>query len=198
MNPSTSPLLIGREKETEALRGVLGTPPAVVAVEGEAGVGKTRLVGEVARDPAFDRHRRLIGFCPPLREPFPLGPFLEAIRSDEFVVPKGLSPLLGALRPLLPEIADRLPPELSPLNDARADRHRTFRAIRELLIAFGPTVLILEDLHWADETTVELLAFLGSQIPPELSLVVTYRLEDLDARSPLLDQIGRASCRERV
>lgn len=197
-NASTSPVFIGRDPELEAVRRALSAPPAVVAVEGEPGVGKTRLVTEAIRDPAFGHHRRLVGYCPPLREPFPLGPVVEAIRADEYAVPKGLSPLVGALRPLFPEIGERLPPELPPLSEPRAERHRAFRALRELLVAFGPTVLVLEDLHWADEATIELLAFLGARIPPELSLVLTYRHEELDPLSSLFELVCRPPAGTRV
>lgn len=182
----SSPTLIGRDDELALLREATSIPPAVVLVDGEAGVGKSRLVREIAHVPDSENRRTLLGHCHRLREPFLLGPVVEALRDAGDHPPRGvLGPVVGALRPLLPELAGVLPPEPPPLWDARAERHRVFRALRELLGAFGPTLCVLEDLHWADEGTLEFLSFLLSRPPPELALVVTYRTEELPAVSPL-------------
>jgi DNA-binding CsgD family transcriptional regulator len=180
----TSPVLVGREQELASLLETILHGPAVALVEGEAGVGKTRLVQELADRPELNRHHRLRGHCHRLSEPFPLGPVVEALR-EATPSPKGLNPVVGALRPLLPELAARLPAAPGPLGDRRAERHRQFRAVRELLAAIGPTILVLEDLHWADHATEELLGFLVPQLPPKLALVCTYRREDLSESSPL-------------
>jgi DNA-binding CsgD family transcriptional regulator/tetratricopeptide (TPR) repeat protein len=186
----TSPVLVGRERELAALVEAATRPPALVVLEGEAGVGKTRLVQELLARPELGDRQRCVGACQQLGEPFPLGPVVEALRQAS-VAAGALSPVAGALRPLLPELADRLPASPDPLGDRRAERHRLFRAVRELLSALGTSVLVLEDLHWADDTTVELLRFLTPQLPPELTLVCTYRGEDLPAGSPLLGLAGR-------
>jgi DNA-binding CsgD family transcriptional regulator len=181
----TSPVLVGREEELASLLGAVLDPPAVALVEGEAGVGKTRLVQELtSRTELNDRYRCLSGHSHHLSEPFPLGPVVEALR-EAIPTPGGLNPVVGALRPLLPELAARLPAHPGPLGDRRAERHRLFRAVRELLDSLGPTVLVLEDLHWADHTTEELLSFLVPQLPRRLALVCTYRREDLSESSPL-------------
>ncbi len=162
------------------------SPPALALVEGEAGVGKSRLVSEALADSALRERRVLFGNCHRLREPFLLGPLVEALRGAGPEPPiRALNPVAGALRPLLPELAGFLPPEPPPIDDPRAQRHRTFRGMVELIAAFGPTVCVLEDLHWADEGTLELLTFLLSQPPQGLSLVMTYRSEDLPPSSPL-------------
>ncbi|MDQ6749908.1 MAG: AAA family ATPase [Actinomycetota bacterium] len=161
-------------------------PPAVVVVEGEAGVGKSRLVREIPSLLEGQNRRMLLGHCHRLHEPFLLGPVVEALRDAGREPPTGaVGSLVGALRPLLPELAGVLPPEPAPLWDPRAERHRVFRALREFLEAFGPTVCVLEDLHWADEGTLEFLAFLLSRPPPELALVLTYRTEEPPAASPV-------------
>jgi DNA-binding CsgD family transcriptional regulator/tetratricopeptide (TPR) repeat protein len=159
-------------------------PPAVALVEGEAGVGKTRLVQELLARPELRTRQRCVGGARQLSEPFPLGPVVEALR-DAAPAASALSPLAGALRPLLPELVTSLPAPPDPLGDRRAERHRLFRALREFLGALGPAVLVLEDLHWADETTVELLRFLAPQLPEELTVVCTYRRQDLPSGSPL-------------
>jgi DNA-binding CsgD family transcriptional regulator/tetratricopeptide (TPR) repeat protein len=202
-----SPALIGREQELAALAQALAAGPAVVLVEGEAGIGKSRLVLEYLASPAGTRHRSLAAACPPFRQPFTLGPVVDALRqATGDVTGLRLSPLAGALRPLFPEWADGLPPAPEPLDDPSAARHRLFRALAELLERLGVAVLVAEDAHWADEATLEFLLFVASHqplqsrraepgsggsrgvAPPEPkqpSLVVTYRPEDVPRDSLL-------------
>lgn len=73
--------LTGRDTELDAIVDVLRLRPAAVLIEGEPGMGRTRLLAEIARRPEFDGGRVLTGTCQPLREPFPYGPILEALRS---------------------------------------------------------------------------------------------------------------------
>jgi DNA-binding CsgD family transcriptional regulator len=176
----------------------LGRFPAVVLVRGEAGIGKSRLVREAlavvgaqggAHGGAGDS-RWLIAVCPPFREGLTLGPIVDAARQ---AVPRGaglgglgLSALAGALRPLFPEWADSLPAAPEPLDDAGAARHRLMRAFAELLDRLGIRVLVVEDIHWADEATLEFLLFLTSLQPPPCSLVLTYRPDEVAADSLLL------------
>ncbi|GGL08831.1 LuxR family transcriptional regulator [Sphaerisporangium melleum] len=163
----------------------------MVLVEGEAGIGKTRLVrAALGRLPSGDR-AVLLGYCHQIREPFPYGPVIEALRdiAGRLPAPEALNPVTGALRDYLPELSAALPPSPPPLDDPRAERHRVFRAIRALLAAVAPAVLVIEDLHWADDGTRDLLRFLADQLPTGLALVATYRREDQGAaRFPL----GRA------
>ncbi|HEY2060825.1 MAG TPA: ATP-binding protein, partial [Amycolatopsis sp.] len=71
----------GRERELTAVAEVLGHRPAAVLIEGEPGMGRSRLLAELARRPEFADGRVLTGRCQQLREPFPYGPVLEALRS---------------------------------------------------------------------------------------------------------------------
>ncbi|WP_162605516.1 helix-turn-helix transcriptional regulator [Jiangella ureilytica] len=184
------PAFIGRERELSAVTSALARPgqPAFVLVEGEAGIGKTRLVQEalLALDPATT----LVAACPPLAEPFPLGPLVDALHRLP-VDGVELSPLAGALRPLFPEWAAHLPPALEPLEDPSSTRHRLFRALAELVERSGIEVLVLEDAHWADAATLEFLPLLLASAGRELSLVVTYRATDVPAASPLLRLTAR-------
>ncbi|RIQ11027.1 ATP-binding protein [Jiangella rhizosphaerae] len=185
-----SAAFVGRERELSAVTAALAAPgrPAFVLVEGEAGIGKTRLVQEAlrSRDPATT----LVAACPPLAEPFPLGPLVDALhRLPVDGVP--LSPLAGALRPLFPEWAEHLPPALEPLEDPSSTRHRLFRALAELVERSGIEVLVLEDAHWADAATLEFLPLLVGATQHDLSLVVTYRATDVPAASPLLRLTAR-------
>ncbi|MBX6385972.1 MAG: AAA family ATPase [Microbispora sp.] len=183
------PPLVGRATELRTLIDAVTRPPAVVLVEGEAGIGKTRLVRTALdRLPSGDR-AVLLGYCHQIREPFPYGPVFEALRDIGGRLPAAhrLNPVIGALRGHLPELAAALPPSPQPLDDPRAERHRVFRAIRALLAAVGPAVLVVEDLHWADDGTLDLLRFLAGQPPRGLAVVATYR-RDGTAGPPL----GRA------
>jgi DNA-binding CsgD family transcriptional regulator len=176
-----SPVLVGRAAELAQLSTAASHPPAVIVIEGDAGIGKTRLIREWLAGAGLAGTTRLVGHCSPLREPLPFGPVIDALSTaaDRLPEPPALSPVTGALRPLLPELADRLPPAVEPLHSRRHSRHRVFRGIRDLLDSLGPAVLVLEDLHWIDHGTRELLRFLTDRPPERLTLVLTYRREDL-------------------
>lgn len=172
---------VGRERELAAVTGALaGGAPALVVIEGEAGIGKSRLLAECLASSLVAGRRVLVAGCPPVPEPFPLGPIVDAVR--EWHVDLGaleLSPLVGALRPVFPEWAAGLPPAPEPAEDARAGRHRLLTAVAELLHALGVEVLVVDDVHWADTPTLELLLMLASRPEPHLSVVVTHRPEDV-------------------
>lgn len=190
------PALVGRCEELHELLGTVPRRPSVALVEGEAGIGKTRLVRELLEQPEIADHAVLTGHCHPLREPFPYGPVLELLRGVERYcpAPTKLNPVIGALRPYLPELRDQLPAALDPLADPRAERHQLFRAVRELLAAVGPAVLVVEDLHWADDGSRDLLRFLVEQPPEQLAVVLTYRREDLPGAGLPLGQAYRHPC----
>lgn len=181
------------------MRDALARPPAVVLIEGEAGIGKTRLVREALAGRPDRGARILSGSCPPLREPFPYGPLFDVLRTLAGQVPAGLSPVCGAPRPYLPELAERLPPACEPLHDHAAATHRIFRAVGALLSAVCPAVLVVEDLHWADDGTRDLIRFLIEDPPPGLATVLTYRREDLPSPGlPLGRAYRRAAGRESL
>lgn len=171
-----APALVGRDAELTRIVQAVSSPPAVVVVEGEAGIGKTRLITELATHSELAGRWVLVGSCRQLREPFPFGPLIEALRTAELPARiRGLSPVSGALRPLLPELAAVLPEPPPPVEPA-AEQHRRFRGLAELLSALGPAVLVLEDLHRADSHTVDFLSYLvGRAWPPGLALVLTLR-----------------------
>ncbi|MPZ28165.1 MAG: AAA family ATPase [Micromonosporaceae bacterium] len=182
-----APAFVGRKRELAELAQALSRPPAVVLVEGEAGIGKSRLLQEFLASPARLRLETLVAVCPPFRDPFTLGPIVDALRQAAETV-RGLrfTALVGALRPMFPEWADHLPPTPEPLEDATAGRHRLFRALAELLRCLDVGVLVVEDVHWADEATLEFLLFLTSRRPRSISVVVSYRPEDVPPESLLL------------
>ncbi|PPK70462.1 AAA family ATPase [Actinokineospora auranticolor] len=184
---TSSPVLVGRVDQLGALRTAVPAQPAVVMVEGESGAGKSRLVRELL-DTDLGPMAVLIGHCHPVGEPFPYGAVLEALRGAESRLARvrgGLSAVAGVLAPLLPEIAEHLPPPPPPIGDPRTERHRVFRALREVLGSLGPVLLVVEDLHWADDGSRQVLRFLMTDPPANLSIVVTYRREDVPGGIPL-------------
>ncbi|WBB61231.1 AAA family ATPase [Streptomyces sp. WMMC500] len=187
---TSSPVLVGRGAELRALLDTVPSRSTMVLIEGEAGVGKTLLVHELLVhellvQPRIGRLRVMVGHCRQVREPFPYGALIEALRAPAGLPAVELSPVVGALRPLLPELGHLLPPEPVPIGDPHAERHRLLRAVREFLGALGPVLLVVEDLQWADDGTRQMLRFVMSDPPPGLSVVVTYRREDLAGRPPL-------------
>ena len=191
----TSDRLIGRQDELAELRAALGAAvagrPSLALVAGESGVGKTRLVRELA---AHAREAGGLVLCG------------ESVELGEGELPYG--PLLSALRPLVregDEVLDALPLSardalgrllpglegdvgLAPAADGAAQA-QVFEALLTLLDSLGeraPVVLTLEDVHWADRSTRAFLAFLASSLDRERVLVVaTYRSDELHRRHPL-------------
>lgn len=178
--------LVGRQWQLELLVEAAMTPPSVTLLEGEAGVGKTRLVSEALGSSALSRCRRLVGSCHSVQDRFLLGPVVEALRALDDIPSPSLNPVVGALRPLLPELASQLPPVPEPFGGPPTERHRLFRGIHEIFRALGATVLVLEDLQWADRDTVDLIEFLVSHPLPTLALLLTYRREEIAADAPIL------------
>jgi DNA-binding NarL/FixJ family response regulator len=172
--------LIGRAEELGSLDQLLveleSGGAAAIAVVGEPGIGKTRLLGELAVRADQRRHIVLSGAASELERDLPFWVFVDAL--DEYVQavdPRLLSSLDDDVRT---ELA-RLFPSLAALAAARApgfqhERYRSHRAVRELLSALAvkkPLVLVLDDLHWADSASVELLGALLRR-PPSAAVVM--------------------------
>jgi DNA-binding CsgD family transcriptional regulator len=185
--------LVGRDRELGTLVRALQDLPAVVMIEGEGGAGKSRLVREAARALAAGGTRVLTGLCYPLREPFPFGPVVQGLRGAAAWLPEAtlLPPQAGALSSLLPELVAFLPAGPQRAEEPRMQRFALMQAVRVVLEAVGPTVLVVEDLHWADEATRELLFLLASDPPKNCGLVLTFREEDLPAGMPVLGSAYR-------
>ncbi|WP_413966536.1 AAA family ATPase [Actinacidiphila polyblastidii] len=76
-----TPALVGRESELLRVAAALSSPPALVLIEGEAGIGKSRLVRESLGRSAAEGPRHLVAMCPPFREALTLGPVVDAVRQ---------------------------------------------------------------------------------------------------------------------
>ncbi|WP_160310866.1 AAA family ATPase, partial [Streptomyces sp. 150FB] len=184
------PRLVGRDRDLSLLGHALDERPGPVVIAREAGIGKTRLLPELLW---LRRETALVAVCPPFREPYTLGPVVDAVRRlAGQVTGLPLTGLVGALRPLFPEWAGQLPPAPEPLPDASASRHRLLRALVELVDVLGVGLFVVEDAHWADETTLELLLLLQARRERGPRLVLTYRSEDVPPDSSLRRLVARA------
>jgi DNA-binding CsgD family transcriptional regulator len=188
------PRFTGREAELAGLARALMAPGSLVLVEGELGIGKSRLVSEYLATEAGRAAGAVVACCPPFQQPQTLGPVADALHPAAVdVAGLGLSGLAGALRPVFPEWLHVLPAPPEPAEDATAARSRLFRALAELLGCLGTGLLVVEDAHWADEATLEFLLFLACRPPaaaPAPRLLVTVRPEDVPAGS-LLPRLAR-------
>ena len=171
--------LIERESQlTLALRFV-ESPPSLILIEGVAGSGKSRLLRDLlARAPGA----QLLGRCVRVRDPFRYGPVVEALARAKALHPRmARGRLAGTLRTLVPEI----PPGPSPAHETTlsADTHTQFRSLLEAITLCGPAVLALDDLQWTDDATAEFVRYLVAIGPPQLSIVVTYRSNEVASGS---------------
>ena len=208
----SSPVLIGRALELEQLEARYeaaadGTSAATVLVLGEAGVGKSRLVGELVARVRARGGRALVGGAMEIDEAnLPYVPLLEALRPIVDDALDGDAAAEEAIGRGRPELA-RLFPELGPgvvAGDIDLGLAQS-RLFGQLLGVLGraatqrPLLVVLEDLQWADRSTRELVAFLGRKLhSARVLLVVTVRTDALHARhplTPLLAELGRV---ERV
>jgi len=180
--------LIGRDSELERLRDLArqaeGGQGRIVVVLGEAGIGKTRLVAEVAAEALERGSDVLLGRAFESEQLLAFGPWVAAIRSRRVLEEPGA---LDALAPawqnqlarLFPEVGD--PAAVTEVGSE--DYRRLFEAMERLLSTLAerrPMVIILEDLHWADEMSLRLLSYLGRRTHAwKLLVVASAREEEL-------------------
>ena len=168
--------LIERESQLAALHQYAGEAGRgqgrLVLISGEAGVGKSVLLEEFAQD--LDEVRWLWAGCDGMFTPAALGPLLD--------------------------IAGQLNGELLQLCRAEAKRDQIYGALlRQLGDLESLTVLVIEDVHWADEATLDLLSYLGRRIQHmRVLLLVTYRDDALEADDPLRLTLGTLASQRAI
>jgi DNA-binding CsgD family transcriptional regulator/tetratricopeptide (TPR) repeat protein len=202
--------LVGRTEELERLladleRARSGRSTAVL-LSGDAGVGKTRLLDELSARAVDRGFRVLTGHCVDLGDVgLPYLPFVDLLRpaaTDPALAPESASDpaLMGLLSgrpgaqqlvPLGGEGRDlgRPPPNRAAPQPADDGRLQLFESVAGLiceLAAGGPLLLVLEDLHWADRSSRDLLRYLLARLVDEpVAVVASYRSDDLHRRHPL-------------
>jgi DNA-binding CsgD family transcriptional regulator/tetratricopeptide (TPR) repeat protein len=173
--------------------------PAALLIGGEAGVGKTRLISEFAGEARAAGARVLIGGCLELgADGLPFGPFTAMLRdlvreigAEELVgMLPGSDRAIRELARLLPELAGGQTADATSLGSAGETRARLFEeflTLLERLAAEQPLVLVVEDAHWADRSSRDLIAFLiGYQRAlANVLIAVTFRSDELHRTHPL-------------
>ena len=193
----------GRARELAQLRALLpravGEGRRAALIAGEPGSGKSRLTRELAARLAAGGATVLYGDCDAVVGS-PYAPFAtaltELVRSGDVAasVIDGLGPSRADLARLVPELGpppDR--PARASSSDADADRLRLHTAVTELLVAVSedtPVLLVLEDLHWADASTLLLVRHLvRSGAAARMLVVATFRDTEADAAAGLSDAL---------
>lgn len=168
--------LFERKRYLDDLTGFLAQASrgsgCMLLLGGEAGVGKSALVQEFSRT-AGTQVRVLTGACDPLSTPRPLGALVD--------------------------MSDGLGPELANLIHGAAPRFELFRAFLADLRGTSPTLVIVEDAHWADEATLDWLRYLGRRLTDVPALViVTYRDDEVGTGHPLRQVAGELASQSAV
>ncbi len=214
--PVVCPVLIGRTPELAVLHSCLEQVRSgkgqVTRLCGEAGIGKSRLVTELKTFAPAQDFQFLQGNCFPTDHSCPYAPLLDVLRSVLLHPPAaqpaiGVAPFARELSSLLPEIVQVLPdlaalPPLPSL-DPEQEKRRLFAALAHFFLsqaAQHPLLLIVEDLHWSDDTSLEFLHYLARRAPAQpLLLLLTYRSDDIrPALSHWLAQLERERLGQEV
>jgi predicted ATPase len=170
---------VGRDQELSLLRGAVRGDTPLLLIVGDAGVGKTRLVGEATRWLTSDGIIALWGRCLPLVEALPLLPIADVLAELNRKAPTVMEAALAGTPRFVQVEVERLVPQLGiggvPIGRWDSGHRETlFAAVGQLLAAAAaqhPLVLVVEDVHWADGGTLDCLTFLARR-PRESDVTV--------------------------
>ena len=197
---------VGRSEERALLRQAVSRAVAggggVVLIAGEAGLGKTRLVEEIAAEAKTAGMFVVRGQCYDMEGALPYVPFVEAIEYGLTVTTS--EAFRSAMGDAGPEIARFVPkvrlayPDLPPPLALPTDqaRHYMFESVCDFFgraAAIQPMMIVLEDLHWADESTTQLLENVARRVGAQLLVIGTYRDVDLHPGHPFMRGIEHLS-----
>jgi DNA-binding CsgD family transcriptional regulator/tetratricopeptide (TPR) repeat protein len=187
------PVLIGRENDLQRLARLMSESQEsrgqIALISGEAGIGKSRLVREVKRR-APEGTLILEGYCFQTDSTLPYAPLLDLFRHFFGTHPReeiarlmaASGPELGRLFPELTLYLPDLAPAWTPGPEPEQEKRRLFQALAQTLTELAqrqPLIVILEDLHWSDSTSLEFLLLLARRISSQpMLLLLTYRSED--------------------
>ncbi len=199
-------VFVGRERELERLReavdGALAGRGSLQLLVGEPGIGKTRAAEELATYARVSGARVYWGRCREDEGAPAYWPWVQAIRSyARDADPVALAWQLGSgaaeVAQLIPEVAEKLDIEPATGSDSEEARFRLFDSVTSLLLAAArdrPLVIVLDDLHWADEPSLLLLRFAARELASSGLLVLgTYRDVELGRHHPLARVLGEIS-----
>jgi predicted ATPase len=189
-------MLIGRTPDLARLRlsleKVRNSKGQVALLCGEAGIGKSRLVAELKTEAFAQGFQILQGNCFPGDHSCPYAPLLDLLRSilltsSTAQVERLIGPFAREMAPLLPDFAHTLPnlTSLSPLPtlDPEQEKRRLFSALTGFFLNQAteqPLLLVVEDMHWSDDTSLEFLQYLARRCASQpLLLLLTYRSEEV-------------------
>lgn len=197
--------LVGREAELARFRQTLRQAGAgngrTVAVIGEAGIGKSRLVHELATEAVREGFITLVGHAYEIEQVLPFGPWINSLRSGKVIED---AEIVQRLNPVWRAELARLFPELgSPgieISTSPENAVRLFEAVvhlSECLVSRNPLLWIFEDLQWSDEMSLRLFSFVSRRIQTlPLLLMGTAREEEL-GQAPLLSKLLQELERDR-
>jgi DNA-binding CsgD family transcriptional regulator/tetratricopeptide (TPR) repeat protein len=187
------PVLIGRANDLQRLDQLLtqaqGGKGQIALISGEAGIGKSRLIRE-AKEKASERAVILEGYCFQTESLLPYAPFLDLFRNffetrsrEEIAyLMEASAPQLGKLFPELALYLPDLTPSKMPDLDPEQEKRRLFQALAQTLTDLAgrqPLIIIIEDLHWSDSTSLEFLLLLARRIASQpMLLLLTYRSDE--------------------
>src|SRR3954454_8790488 len=200
MATETAERLVGRDAELQRLEQSLGGvgrhAAAMLALVGEPGIGKTRLLAELEARAARRDHLVLAGRAAEFESELPFAVVVDALdRHLAEIDPRRLetlgAPRLAELGRVFPALADLAPPGGRGLETERYEAQRAVGALLERLAAPRPAVLVLDDLHWADDASLELVSYLLRR-PPRAPLLVALAHRPGQASPGLIAALDRA------
>jgi len=199
-------VFVGRERELEQLREAVDSALAgrgsLQLLVGEPGIGKTRASEELATYARVSGARVYWGRCREDEGAPAYWPWVQAIRSyvrdaDPVALAWQLGATAAEVAQLVPEVAEKLDVEPAGGSDSEEARFRLFDSVTSLLLGAArdrPIVIVLDDLHWADEPSLLLLRFAAKELASSGLLVLgTYRDVELGRHHPLARMLGEMS-----